>query len=1427
MVQPSASPAAPPPAEPRRKRRWPRVVAAVVLLAVLLVVLGPIVAAPFVESAAEDALEERLYADARLDGLFLRPSGRARLAQLALDDLEGRPLARIEGVRVDADVLGALRGRVRARVEVAGFELHARRGADGAWNLATLARPAAGEPDDGGDDERDPDEQLREVDLELEARDGRVVLHGESGSTELAGVALTLDLDGLASAAPFRASADVVRRGEDGEPVPAGRVTVEGELTLARDGRVGADTIAAAVDVVVSELALAALEPALAGVARFEHLAGILSADVGARLAPGGALEAQLELRASDLDARAPWTGGEALQLASATASARVALPSAGNGTLSAELVAGDTLRATLEGTLEAAPHAAATAGAPAWQRLARVAADARVNVELGALSEVAPAIARLREGVRLAGRVEADAAFELELTGLEPRRVVAHGSAHVVDLSALDASGEELTTEELRRSRLAYDARADLVVGELELRSLELDLGPVHARASGRAAGLGASGADAGEAGLVVDDARYELTADLERLGATVGRFVDLGGLALGGRIDARGRAELEDGTIAVDATLDAVGVRAARVAPDDGGWSVGPLDVRGEQRARLDLRPGGTSTIDVATLDAGFARWQAAGVLTDLGRPASLAGSIAWGATIEGAELVDALGPLLPFAALDAHLVHGGRIEAQNGRLEWNLELRTDELDVALAAGADEIDATQPLRAHASGLRAELSATRTDDGRHALAGRVALGGAALAGGGLGAAGVELPALALELDATVDAAAGDAAPFALVLSGPGLAGRLAGEARSLRREPSAQARLELTFEPSAWNPAPDARIAGEPLYAAITFGLENGAATARGTLEAQRLNVVLPADGGAAREVEQREVTLALDVTASRVRIEARELRYRSSTLDASARGTIAGLDEPASATADVDVDVRAALERLLADLGAALGVPEGASARGELALQLDVGGEPGAWKVDGEAVAHDLDLVVPASEPGRAPLQWREDEVTLEIAALVHPGEQRADVRRAAIESSAVRGDATATLARESREGAEDALLVRGLEGRLVYVPDRLGAVLGPWLPGQLSGAEEQECTFAFDGELAALDPLALLRSTRGRSTLELGLLALAGLETTGRLELLTATDRATATGDLVANGGTLRFEATADLRAGAQPGEARPRSTARVTLDDVRARGEAMGTLLARVHPIFAAARAQSADPAAEGLVTAQIELVYDGALDWRTLAQDPSGLALAPLSGSCSLRVDQARVERSSLLGQMLSVLGVDEHSDMDVRPIELTLERGRLRYANPWTWTIGETETSFTGTIGLDGTLALSWNVPITKALVARTNELAVLEGQTIEVPLAGTLEDPRLGWSELLPELLMKAAKARIAEELPGGLGGLFSGKGGLLGPADVLGQADALWDAGERKKARELYGEIRAKHRFTLVYLANKDRIEERQPKD
>jgi hypothetical protein len=379
-------------------------------------------------------------------------------------------------------------------------------------------------------------------------------------------------------------------------------------------------------------------------------------------------------------------------------------------------------------------------------------------------------------------------------------------------------------------------------------------------------------------------------------------------------------------------------------------------------------------------------------------------------------------------------------------------------------------------------------------------------------------------------------------------------------------------------------------------------------------------------------------------------------------------------------------------------------------------------------------------------------------------------------------------------------------------------------VASIIGPWLPAKLSGSEPEQLDFRLAGRTTGFAPEQLFAATEASANVGVGTLEMAGLTLDGELALTAAQGASRVETRLSANGGSLALAGELGLAPGATTTPA-----VRVSAKDVQANSR-LAPLLGRLHPAFASLEAVQGN-ALTGLIETELELSHSSPLTLASLTSTDFTELARGINGSGSFTLSKAGLRGSSLLTDLLSELGLDAGKALDLKPISFVVQQGRVSYEKPWQWTIDGIATTFSGSIGLDRTLDMSWNVPVTDKLVAKHSFLSSLKGQTLELPIAGTLTRPRLEASGLLSQLATKAAQGELEKRL--GVGGILGGgSSGTTGgadeksaddPAAILRRADELWDKGEKAEAAKLYDELHDKYRVSLVYAMNRDRIKER----
>ena len=402
---------------------------------------------------------------------------------------------------------------------------------------------------------------------------------------------------------------------------------------------------------------------------------------------------------------------------------------------------------------------------------------------------------------------------------------------------------------------------------------------------------------------------------------------------------------------------------------------------------------------------------------------------------------------------------------------------------------------------------------------------------------------------------------------------------------------------------------------------------------------------------------------------------------------------------------------------------------------------------------------------------------------------------------------------------------EGQDDSRLVTldGLRGLVEFSPVELAELVEAELPAQFEADARETVSFKLSGALQSFEWPALLDHLTGDLTLGVAGCTLEGFSLDGKLRTSVQDKRVRFTGEFESNEGNLALNGEL-LPTHPQASHEQPALRAVVSAEEVRA-GENAAQLFSYIHPAFALVD-DLEDSTVDGLISGDAQFTWGAPIDWEVLMAEEGEPDLTPLRGQGELAVNQVVVEGSSLLQKLREELDDDAEGELRLRPLRFKLSENRITYENPWTWTIGKTETSFEGSVGLDQTLDLSWNVPVTESLVDRYRFLRKLEGQQLAIPVCGTTEKPIVEYDGLIQSL----GSSLLEDVLPGLTnGGLTGGNqtdqesGGAETPESLLQQADQLWDAERFTEAAALYARIRAEYKVSVVYALNRKRIKKR----
>ncbi len=1434
------------PKKPRSRRPWLKfAVLGVLVVVILLVAFAPAIAAPIVRSFATSAIEERTGGRATIDSLSLSWKGKVELGGVDVAESGGAPIARLDAASAKIDVMGALKGRYDFDVLLQGFELHLRQRPDGTWNVAEWMPPKEPEATEEPPEDEQPEEPISAPRGAVKLANGRILVEALDGTTAIEGLELEAHLEPPGETSTWKAGFSATRDGR-----AAGSFLSEGVLERA-DTSLDPASLRANGKLAIDGLPLVLLEPFLSAGPSPLHVRGDLDAEVSLTgTADRGRFEGEVNATELTLHREAA-PGARALDLEEPKATLafaadvdmvrldvaleKIAFESnLARGSLSGKLenlAALNAMNATSEPNSGSAFHVRDLKG-ELWYRPEKLdallgttlaqtlssAAEEHVGFDLEAHLEPPgtpstwKAALTSTQGGKPAGSLRSDGTLDRKGAGWDPKELSANGSivverfplALIQPFLASPTAPTELSGTLDARVGIEGDAKRSNLSGNVDVRDLAF-----------RRVGS----AETQPFELVEPSLGLTFAAglDTERLDVDLASMALQSSLAhgsLSGKLENL-RALTEEKPRSSFRVRDLQGefvYRPERVSALFGAALPAGLESSAEESLRLELdanlEPPGTSST-----------WKALLTATQGGKPA---GTLRSDGTLERKSA--AWNPT---------------------ELQANANLALEDFPLALAepflesqptssAGSTRLSGALDLQAHLTGNAQEAKL----EGRasvHELALRLASADPAKV-----RALIE-PEVMLVFASKLDTKELDVELDKLEIQSDLLRGSVSGKLENLRAlaaptAPGAESALRIQDLEG------ELRYRPEKLDALLGTTLARTLSSAAEELVGFELEAELGPPG--------KTSTWKALVTATQGGEKAGTFRSEGSLERKSA-----GWD-PDELTANGKLAVErfplAMLQPFMtASMETAGAAPELA---GDLDADLSLSGDARSARLSGDINLRELVLHV-AGAPESKPIEVREPSITVSLALDVTTERLDVGLENLALESQLLRGTLKGRfenlrgLIEPAPEPPErEPCRVSGLKGDFRYVPDRIGALLGPWLPVALSGAEEQLFVIELDGNLpvpksSALptaEPAAPPSSSFSESISELKgsvTLGLGGFETTGiagtggELTATLADGGARWNANADANGGKLLLEGSTVI-ASLFDAQAESQTSFSMKAQEVGANSQ-LAPLLSTLHPAFAAVDTLKGAEIS-GLVNCALELGYDGPLAGPAISSWEA-FPKQRLQGKGTFSISSAKIQGSPFLGEVLGLFGVDMTKELTPRPLEFQIQNGRVSYVNPWTWTISGAETTFTGSVGLDKTLALSWNVPVTDSLVKKYAFLEFVRGQTIEVPIGGTVTRPKLELDETLKSLALQAAQKGLLEKLGGEIGGGDDGAGDLgdvLGigkkpeaedPAKLLADADKLWDQGKKAEAAAIYRKIREEHKVSLVYTLNRDRIKKR----
>ncbi|MCB9855167.1 MAG: hypothetical protein H6818_05715 [Phycisphaerales bacterium] len=230
---------------------------------------------------------------------------------------------------------------------------------------------------------------------------------------------------------------------------------------------------------------------------------------------------------------------------------------------------------------------------------------------------------------------------------------------------------------------------------------------------------------------------------------------------------------------------------------------------------------------------------------------------------------------------------------------------------------------------------------------------------------------------------------------------------------------------------------------------------------------------------------------------------------------------------------------------------------------------------------------------------------------------------------------------------------------------------------------------------------------------------------------------------------------------------------------------TLEGVMFTPELSRELLSRINPVFY--HVVSAEGNVELLMN-NLEL---------PLAKDAAGGG-----GHGKLTLKNAKIEPGGILGELIKfgiATTTGERISVALEGADFDVHDGRIHYENFAMIFPYEFDLRFRGSVGLDETVDLVVSIPVRPELLQRlgvkgpvAQYAEVLTGSRIDIPIAGTRENPKLELSKVATDGLIKEAIKRTTEK---GAGDAIKGlAGGLLGGGDAKADKGGKADAGKDK---------------------------------
>jgi hypothetical protein len=417
----------------------------------------------------------------------------------------------------------------------------------------------------------------------------------------------------------------------------------------------------------------------------------------------------------------------------------------------------------------------------------------------------------------------------------------------------------------------------------------------------------------------------------------------------------------------------------------------------------------------------------------------------------------------------------------------------------------------------------------------------------------------------------------------------------------------------------------------------------------------------------------------------------------------------------------------------------------------RGEAGLKHEQGVTAG--RVDATIDQWQLLALARPAARGATATDWRERQITLSAIGNYQLSTDEVKLEKVQIASDALHCDASGTIPLSQQGGDID------LKGTAEYDWSKLALLLRPYLGQSVQITGRQARAFAVRGRLTG----SLTDSQSWQHIAGEGALGWSGMEIYGLRvgpgELAAKLADGQLRGqpmDVQVSEGRFTFTPLARL----SPAPAELQITRGPLLTDIHLTPEMCARGLKFVAPILSEATV------AEGRFSistdgGRIPLADPGAGDASGRMTMRAQVKAGPVGQEFMLLVN----EISSILKSGSLVTRNDQASalmSIDTSQIEFRLVNRRV-YHRGLKFMAGTLPITTHGSVGLDETLSLVAEVPIQAKLLGRDLSLGALEGQTLQIPIEGTLTKPKLDrhiLEQLAGKFLQNAARGALLDEV-------------------------------------------------------------------